>query len=699
MPSIAADLPPAPGNVSDLLIDGDATALAHLVANATAPLSLRLRGTFNLPALSAAGRRDGWLTVGSRQRVTLWSSDGATLDARGNGRVLVVKAGGQLRLENVSLENGFTSAANAANGGGCVLVDDDILGADDTFFSMRGGRIAHCTTEGQSAGGILVATGTVELDVVRIEECVARQEGAFARGGALGVQAGDVTLRDVTFVNTSATSSSGWAYGGAIAVWGGSSHLTLHRVGFHRAFTTSVTGQAWGGGAAVLAGRLELHEGIFYRTRVHSESDIAYGGGIGFFGGTSTIFETSFDETFATTGTSHAFGGAIGMEGGLATVYNSTCAGGEAVATNGVGVGGGVGMAFGGALSLNNVTVIGSRASSDFGVAIIAEPPTELTATLLTISQECNPAMPNQNASLVSTRADPAPVLLRNLTVDAPNCPLVLGPSVELIQCGASRGFAPACGPGALCRTNQGARVPTPLCTCRANDPSQPFKQSLPNPNALSVVLAPYTLGCVPPSVEERDLNRNFWRLSNHTSDIHTCATGEGWSGWRPGQPTPCAGGVPPADGWSASAYCDAASGTSGPLCRVCLPDSHGQKRYFDGVAACLDCPAQGTAALALPLGLLLAGALLVLVVYVSHRERVRLCTSASSRRMGELVDRGLEYVRRFRHQQQTLGISYVAKLKLAVSYYQASRALARPSPTLLLQGDETLLAMAGEAV
>ena len=60
-----------------------------------------------------------FIVVGAGRSVSLWAhGDGATLDAASRGRLIVVKDGGQLRLENISLMNGVTTNAEPANGGG-----------------------------------------------------------------------------------------------------------------------------------------------------------------------------------------------------------------------------------------------------------------------------------------------------------------------------------------------------------------------------------------------------------------------------------------------------------------------------------------------------------------------------------------------------------------------------------------------------
>lgn len=64
-------------------------------------------------------------------------------------------------------------------------------------------------------------------------------------------------------------------------------------------------------------------------------------------------------------------------------------------------------------------------------------------------------------------------LLLRDFTLDAPNCRQPVQPRTALIACNALGILV--CAPNALCAMSDDPRAPSPLCTCPPPEPNGPL--------------------------------------------------------------------------------------------------------------------------------------------------------------------------------------------------------------------------------
>lgn len=197
--------------------------MAELSA-AQSALSLHLSGHISLGSLPLQGRRNMTLLpfIGRGMRITLWSEEGATLDAEGRGRLLFVMHGGELLLQGLTLTNGRTHGGTAT--GGCVQVRDP-----ESTLIVRDSRFTNCSTEGLGGGAVGSRGGTLVMARSTIENCsVVDPRGGGARGGGVSVTLlSETTLINTSFIGTRAESAAGGAFGGGLALFGGG-WVTLH---------------------------------------------------------------------------------------------------------------------------------------------------------------------------------------------------------------------------------------------------------------------------------------------------------------------------------------------------------------------------------------------------------------------------------------------------------------------------------------
>lgn len=316
-------------------VANNATELASAIASA-ARVSVHVRGHILLG--DAAPLFVTKIVINAGQSVTLWSVDGATLDAQGMGRAITVFNGGQLVLQHVDVTGGYTRAA--ASGGGCMWVQ-----FPTSYLEMANSTISNCTTLGQEGGGgLFVSGGTVVMYDVTLSDCVTLRAGN-SRAGGLGVRLGSVFLLDVNFQNTRAISDWGDAYGGGLAVWD-VGVVSVRKASFTLTHALSMSNAAFGGGIGVAGGTALISDAAFFQTSTQSRSWQSFGGGAGMRGGVAVFRRASFVMTGTHSSEFQSWGGAIGMDvGGAISVFDSTILGTRA---SGVMAGGGaLGMLYG----------------------------------------------------------------------------------------------------------------------------------------------------------------------------------------------------------------------------------------------------------------------------------------------------------------------------------------------------------------
>lgn len=541
---LLAALPLEP-DPSDLVIDSAGNLVASLISVvAGGTISLHLTGHLRLSEVPMAEPTTILPMIGTGMSVTLWSHHEATLDAEGLGRIFKIAGGGKLLLQGVEIVNG-----HGRGQGGCGLVKDvtSLLLVRDSYFF-------NCSAWGGTQGGGVAAQvgATVRMSGTTFEECEVTNDAAGfdAFGGGVAVYSANVTLIDVRFEGTRAV--SGLAFG-------------------------------FGGGVGLLGGTLNMIRVTFIDTEC--DGNTAYGGGLGVMGGATIVGSSSWLRTRAISRGAFAWGGGIGCNAaGAITIYDSSIESCAAIGAR-VGEGGGAGAATGTTLALFNVTIVASTTSSpELGRDVWAQSPKDLTAAQLTLRGGC--AHGDTSTRLIGFD-NSAPMLLRDLSLDVPGCPMP--PLIEgstLAQC-TTPGVA-ACGPQTECTMSGDSLVPTPRCVCKAPDWTQPFVQPMPSPTARRPELAPYTeAGCsssdaLPPA--DRQLNPNWWRAAANTSDVRPCV-----AFWSKDEPTPCRGGSLGLG--TVQAYCN--PGHEGARCQACVSTQY----YRISSASCVDCPSRASLA------------------------------------------------------------------------------------------------------
>lgn len=400
-------------------------------------------------------------------------------------------------------------------------------------------------------------------------------------------------------------------------------------------FTMNESFAAWGGGVGMSAGTLFAVHSTWTRSAVLSRYFNAWGGGLGMTAGsTATLHDSSFEGCSAS--------GATWTSNGQIRGWDS---------------GGSIGLVDGSTADLFNVTMTNSATRTHRGGEVLFTPSRALTAAFVTIRQPpCTAtatACPSCNVLIHINEIGGGALLLRNLDLDAPGCN-VLPAESSLMGCDD----AVACGPKSVCSMSDHPVVPTPICDCEPHDPIGPFVQPVPFPEARSPEIAPYTpQGCVKLPLDQRRLNRNWWRASTMTDDVRPCV-----AFWSPGQPTPCLGG------YNTSEYC--VPGHTGPLCQSCIEDGF----YFDASEArCNECAVTGAVAVLLPLAIWLCVVVTAVAIYKLGKQIRQLQHGLGNN--GVLHRCGAQRVLMLaRHVTAILPrIGLVAKTKIAVGYFQVA--------------------------
>ena len=586
-------------------------AAIHRAREEGEPVSLHVVGHIALGELPPIVDNDGGLTllpqINASQRVTLWSSENAVLDAEGAGRIFLV-TGGQLRLDGLNVVGGFTNYS----GGGCGW-----LQGVESRLIVRASHFLNCATTGWSGGCLRVGDGaTATVSDSKFEDCSVQSAGDFffRFGGGVGLDTdASVTLTSTRFERTRCVSSDSSAYGGGVGIRSGM--LAAESVTFVETSASADSGfpvNAWGGGLGLAGGRATVSNSIWERTSVESNLRSAFGGGLGIHGG------------------------------GIATVYDSTMTNCNVTGAR-FGQGGSVYASIGGSAQFFNVTLEDSHASNPELGAIISTESRSFEAAFLTIRQSCTSEQ-DRTTRLIGTFQGVGGLLLRHISFET-NCSTLMREGTTLVGCNDPD----PCAAESMCTMNNDTHFETPSCAC--STPADPtrnaFLDPAPSPDSKRAELAPYAEGCllaVQLQPEQLTLQENWWRASPRSTDARACEPF-----WQPGQPTPCRGGCHE----DASDYCWEGRGLSGPLCRVCINDGS----YYDTTtASCVKCPLKGGAALVATIAIVLG--LLVMIVFLFRMHRFWSARRPSSPWLtwcATIVPR--------------LGLT--GKLKLAFSYYQ----------------------------
>ena len=419
----------------------DAFTLSDRISN-TAVVSLRLSGTIRLGSLTPEFGSCLLPTIRGN-RVTLWSDDGAVLDAEGVGCVFHfwgVTDEAQLLLVGLQVTGGIRTDQM----GGCIGVN----GAASRLI-MRESTISDCsmTNAGMALGGCIAVNNGGRADITDslIEDCDATAE-RFAYGGGIGITGGEVRLTRTHFARTSTRthgSGGGLSCGGGVCMHLPPSGLWMSNVTFERTSAISTHHLAHGGGVATSSAAAFLGSNVLYLERVaftntiaNSTTGEAFGGGIGLASGqTNTVRKATLNGAQALSGANAAWGGGIGLSGmAAATVVDTVML--DCATSGGLwAAGGGVGLVGSDSIvTLYNVTGSALNASSaDYGVALYAYRLSAIHGALVRLHHRCSPG--DDFTRLIGSTLINSELLLRGLTMEAPACAKPIASGIERAPC------------------------------------------------------------------------------------------------------------------------------------------------------------------------------------------------------------------------------------------------------------------------
>lgn len=284
-------------------------------------VSLRIRGHLKLGALPPRGNAPSMLPwIDSGAHISLWAheADGAILDAEGVGRHLLVRETGSLRLQRITLQGGRIAEQQS---GGAIYIQNGLLDA-------RHVRLTNNSVGGNDGGCMMVNGDDSKVYIAGsyFDHCTVRRNEGVARGGALGVASGDVSVVGTLFSGCSVESITGSAYGGAVAAWtaGNISLVDTRIVG---ASASSKDATAFGGAIGLAGGLVSVEDCEVADAWAASEDTEAWGGLIGMDGGTVTIKRTTVTAGAVTSKVLDVWGGCVGLNAGVCEVQDAVIAG------------------------------------------------------------------------------------------------------------------------------------------------------------------------------------------------------------------------------------------------------------------------------------------------------------------------------------------------------------------------------------
>ena len=195
----AAMLPPSESDPKVFNVSGLREKLAQLEPEGRISLHL-------MPGAYEFGDTVEPLEVSDTRAITLWSDGDVVLDGQASSAIFRINRRGKLLLQGLVVTGGYTEN----KGGGCFRILNTA-----SLLVLLNVEVYNCTTSGGGGGAINVLGGDVEIrDSVIRDSATIAGPGDNARGGAIGVQDGKVTIYNVTISNTFARADSGQANGG-----------------------------------------------------------------------------------------------------------------------------------------------------------------------------------------------------------------------------------------------------------------------------------------------------------------------------------------------------------------------------------------------------------------------------------------------------------------------------------------------------
>ena len=454
--------------------------------------------------------------------------------------------GGSLRMTSVVITN--ATALTAGNyftlytAGGGVHIDGGT--AELTACTIRNAT-ASAGFGRAFGGGLYIWSGVLRVTQTTFADCTASSSIGGAYGGALHVAQAMVTLRESTFLSGVARSAEGDASGGGIHLGGGSTHIVETVLQGCLAVATGANGSSSGGGFAAHDGTHVFLGGSIQDSHAVTQGGVSLGGGACVRGRQTAHAYPATSVTFAATSIERCScmantDGGRALGGGLA--HNGTYDADEIyvpyVATQLQSVHFVDNWVRGGGPSATNASQAGSA-------LLVLDPRGGFTATLLSVTQHCEPTDTTVLSTDHSACAHVASLIhaevgsssdggsrtlnVRGMSVDAPGCALAASydriVSAPLRTCAPIRDAAgtsatESCGPDASCReapvlasasnaSRSGTAVLSSIqCACSPPRvplfyelPGGPYGARPPELGEVAVALAPYedTAGCLVP--------------------------------------------------------------------------------------------------------------------------------------------------------------------------------------------------------
>jgi len=261
---------------------------------------------------------NGELTITQSLTVARVGAASAIIDAGNTSRVFNVTGGGtSLIVRFLIITQGSVNAGAGAGQGGTIFA------AAGTSISVEStniinGSVAGATAEGgaiYSLGTVTVGTAVGSTTASTLSSNTANASGGVARGGAIAVLGGALTIGPRTALMGD-TITGAITEGGAISVRSLAAPLSIQQTLF--GFNQAAGGTATGGALAIENSAAVIDGSTFMTNTAGASSITAHGGAIGAVGTAVTISITAstlYGNSISATGPALGSGGAI---------YNST---------------------------------------------------------------------------------------------------------------------------------------------------------------------------------------------------------------------------------------------------------------------------------------------------------------------------------------------------------------------------------------
>ena len=387
--AVAASMPAGYQNV---------TTAAELYAAVTGgDVGVRLiwvpEGTTITLEVNAGGQLHELNSYGSSDVTIRSEGTGATIDAgsgtigvsEGSARVLNLQSGARWTLHKITIQGG------RAPYGGCVLMDysahdPETMQQTPPVLTLWESTLTDC--EASIGGAVALNFGDLTLRSSTIRVCSVGQgvRGDFGQSsaGAISVNAGSVVLEDSTIFEVKATSTTGPASGGAFAIFGARSFVTLRNTSIVSSQVYTDRGSALGGVFFIQAGEMQLYN-VSVTAAFLTGGSAAEGGVVYVDGGTVRIEQSMLRDATVSAHTniscanagsehmhvsnddvelcSHARGGFLFVSGGFVTLVSTELDTASVSAPFGKVSGGGIHVDSG-TLSLTQLLIRGTHIQS-----------------------------------------------------------------------------------------------------------------------------------------------------------------------------------------------------------------------------------------------------------------------------------------------------------------------------------------------